>query len=114
MINLPLGINSKWISTDNNKIADDISCIIKESVNKDSPPFFRLFDSHTEVPGADSLLFLHNTAQANLTHMGDRVDQEVAMSQQDKEIETEVAWQAHYIQWGLIMGILDPCGHQKG
>ena len=36
------------------------------------------------------------------------------MSQQDKEIETEAAWQAHYIQWGLIMGILDPCGHQKG
>jgi hypothetical protein len=26
MINLPLGINSKWNSTDDNKIADDISC----------------------------------------------------------------------------------------
>jgi hypothetical protein len=36
------------------------------------------------------------------------------MSQQDKEIETEATQQAHYIQWGLIMGILDPCGHQKG
>ena len=46
--------------------------------------------------------------------MGDCVDQEVAMSQQDKEIETEAAWQAHYIQWGLIMGIFDPCGHQRG
>ena len=46
--------------------------------------------------------------------MGDRVDQEVAMSRQDKEIETEVARQAHYIQWGLIMGIFDPCGHQRG
>jgi hypothetical protein len=40
MINLPPGINSKCISTDNNKIADDISCIKKESANKDSPPFF--------------------------------------------------------------------------
>ena len=40
MINLPLGINSKWISTDNNKIADNISCIKKESANKESPPFF--------------------------------------------------------------------------
>jgi hypothetical protein len=40
MINSPLGINSKWISTDDNKIADDISCIKKESANKDSPPFF--------------------------------------------------------------------------
>ena len=37
---MPLGINSKWISTDDNKIADDISCIKKESANKDSPPFF--------------------------------------------------------------------------
>jgi hypothetical protein len=46
--------------------------------------------------------------------MGDRIDQEVAMSRRDKEIETEAAWQAHYIQWGLIMGILDPCGHQRG
>jgi hypothetical protein len=46
--------------------------------------------------------------------MGDSVDREVAMSQQDKEIETEAAQQAHYIQWELIMGILDPCGHQKG
>jgi hypothetical protein len=36
------------------------------------------------------------------------------MSQGDKEIETEAAWQAHYIQWGLIIGILDPCSHQKG
>ncbi len=40
MINLPLEINSKWISTDGNKIADDISCIKKESANEDSPPFF--------------------------------------------------------------------------
>jgi hypothetical protein len=41
MINPPLGINFKWISTDDNKIADDIfSCIKKESANEDSPPFF--------------------------------------------------------------------------
>jgi hypothetical protein len=40
MINLPLGINSKWISTDDNKIADAISRIKKESANEDSPPFF--------------------------------------------------------------------------
>jgi hypothetical protein len=31
MINSPLGINSKWISTDDNKIADDISCIKREN-----------------------------------------------------------------------------------
>jgi hypothetical protein len=40
MINSPLGINSKWTRTDNNKIADDISRIKRESVTEDSPPFF--------------------------------------------------------------------------
>ncbi len=39
-INSPLRINSKWISTDDNKIADDISRIKRESVNEDSPTFF--------------------------------------------------------------------------
>ncbi len=39
MINLPLRIDSKWISTDDNKIADDISCIKQESANEE-PPFF--------------------------------------------------------------------------
>jgi hypothetical protein len=39
MINLPLGINSKWISTDDNKIADDISCIKKESATRTHPNF---------------------------------------------------------------------------
>jgi hypothetical protein len=46
--------------------------------------------------------------------MGDRIDQEVAMSQQDKEIETEPARQAHYIKWAQVMNIADPCGHQRG
>jgi hypothetical protein len=27
LINLPLGINTQWISTINNKIVDDISCL---------------------------------------------------------------------------------------
>ena len=46
--------------------------------------------------------------------MGDCVDREVAMSRQDKEIETEAAWQAHYIRWAQIMKVPDPCGHQRG
>ncbi len=57
------------------------------------------------------MFFLHDTARANLAYMGDHIDREVAMSRRDKEIETEAARQAHYIQWGLIMG---PCGHQRG
>jgi hypothetical protein len=46
--------------------------------------------------------------------MGDCVDREVAMSQQDKEVETEAAWQSHYIFWCSIIGILDPCGNEIG
>ncbi len=33
LINSPLGINSQWISTDDNKIADNISCVKKSSSN---------------------------------------------------------------------------------
>ena len=44
--------------------------------------------SETEVPGDEELFFLPDSAQANLTDMGKIADQEVAMSQQDKEIAT--------------------------
>ncbi len=39
LINLPLGINSQWISTIDNKIADNISCLKKQSDNNSSPGF---------------------------------------------------------------------------
>jgi hypothetical protein len=39
LINLPLGINSQWISTINNKIADDISCLKKQSDINSSSAF---------------------------------------------------------------------------
>ncbi len=39
LINLPLGINSQWISTINNMIADNISCLKKQSGNNLSPAF---------------------------------------------------------------------------
>ncbi len=39
LINLPLSINSQWISTIDNKIADDISCLKKQSDNNSSPAF---------------------------------------------------------------------------
>ncbi len=37
--NLPLGINSQWISTKENIIANDISCIKKESTSNSLPAF---------------------------------------------------------------------------
>jgi hypothetical protein len=39
LINLPLGINSQLISTIDNKIAEDISCLKKQSDNNSSPAF---------------------------------------------------------------------------
>ena len=46
--------------------------------------------------------------------MGDCVDREVAMSRQDKEVETEAACQSHYIFWCSIIGIPDQCGNKIG
>ncbi len=39
LIGLPLGINSQWISTIDTKIADDISCLKKQSDKNSSPAF---------------------------------------------------------------------------
>ncbi len=39
LINSPLGINSQWISTIDNKIADDIPCLKKQSDIDSSPAF---------------------------------------------------------------------------
>ena len=39
LINLPFGINSQWISTIDNKIADNISCLKKQSDNNPFPAF---------------------------------------------------------------------------
>ena len=39
LINLPLGISSQWISTIDNKIKDNISCLRKHSHNNSSPAF---------------------------------------------------------------------------
>ncbi len=38
-INSPLGINSQWISTNNNKITDDISCLKTQSDTNPAPNF---------------------------------------------------------------------------
>jgi hypothetical protein len=46
--------------------------------------------------------------------MGDCVDREVALSRRDKEIETEAAWQAHFILWNKMKNIPDPCGPDPG
>ncbi len=64
--------------------------------------------------GADSLLFLPDSARANLADMGNCVDQEMANSQRDSDLETEAARQSHYIKRSRIMGIPDPCRSNVG
>jgi hypothetical protein len=39
LIDSPLGINSQWISTNDNKIADDISSLKKQSDTNSAPNF---------------------------------------------------------------------------
>jgi hypothetical protein len=46
--------------------------------------------------------------------MGYCVDREMAQSQRGPDLETEAAWQAHYIKWAKIFGIPDPCGYYEG
>jgi hypothetical protein len=112
LINLPLGINSQWISTIENKIADNISRLKKQSDSNSSPAFE--YYSQTDVPGAETLFFLPDLARAHLTDMGHCVDQEMAQSRRGPDLETEAAWQAHYIKWAKIFGIPDPCGYYEG
>ncbi len=97
LINLPFGINSQWISTIDNKIADNISHLKKQSDNNSSPAFE--YYSQTDVPGAETLFFLSYSARAHLADMGHCVDQEMAQSRRGPDLETEAARQTHYIKW---------------
>jgi hypothetical protein len=38
----------------------------------------------------------------------------MAQSRRGPDLETEAAWQAHYIKWAKIFGIPDPCGYYEG
>jgi hypothetical protein len=60
------------------------------------------------------LLFLPDSARANLADMGNHVDREMTNSQRGTYLETEAARQSHYIEWSRIIGIPDPCGSNVG
>jgi hypothetical protein len=49
----------------------------------------------------------------HLADMGHCVDQEMAQSRRGPDLETEAAWQAHYIKWAEIFSIPDPCGYYE-
>jgi hypothetical protein len=68
----------------------------------------------TDVPRAETLFFLPDSARAHLADVGHHVDQEMAQSQRNPDLETEAAQQAHYIKWAEIFGIPDSCGYYKG
>jgi hypothetical protein len=113
LINLPLGINSQWISTIDNKIADDISCLKKHSDNNSSPAFDYTILKQT-YPKLRHCSFFQIQPELIFADMGHHVDQEMAQSQRGPALEIEAAWQAHYIKWAVIFGILDPCGYYEG
>jgi hypothetical protein len=115
LINLPLGINSQWISTFHNAIANNISrAKTAASEYTHSHPSFDYSSLQQKYLELSHCSFFWPSARANLSHMGDCVDREVAMSRRDKEVESEAAWQSHYIFWCSITGIPDPCGNKIG
>jgi hypothetical protein len=63
---------------------------------------------------AETLFFLPDSTRAHLADIGHHVDQEMAQSQRGPDLETEAAWQAHYIKWAEIFDIPDPCHYCKG
>jgi hypothetical protein len=113
LINLPLGINSQWISTIDSKIADNISCLKKQSDIYSSPAFDYtiLKPTYLELRHCS---FFQIQPRAHLADMGHWVDQEMAQSQRGPDLKTESTRQAHYIKWAKIFGIPDPCVYYKG
>jgi hypothetical protein len=65
LINLPLGINSQWISTIDNKIADDISRLKQQSDNNSSPAidYTILKQTHPELRHCFSSRFSQSSSR---------------------------------------------------
>jgi hypothetical protein len=114
LINSPLGINLQWISTDDNKITNDMSCLKKHSDTNSAPNFDYTTLKQTYPELNHCSFFLSDSARAHLHNMDDSVDQEMAKSRGGPDVETEAAWQAHYIKWAEIIRIQDPCGYYPG
>ena len=109
----PMGINSEWIAIDDNKLADEISCLSKKHISYSTPSYLWLFFSSTDLLGTESLLFLPAIARANLHDKCNRVVHEVAQSGRGQDIETEWVRQAHFIMWCVTNGILYPCSTEE-
>jgi len=110
LIGSPMGINSKWISTSQNTIADEMSRLKK---NKQIA-LFCLRITQTEIQGAESLSFLSAESRDALNDLGHLVDREFSMSKSNDAIETEWARQAHFIEWCQKKQMKDVCGNQPG
>jgi hypothetical protein len=89
---------------------DNISCLKQQSNINSSP----VFDDTILKQTYPELRHFPDSARAHLADMGHCVDKEMAQSQRGPDLETEAAWQAHYINWARIFGILDPCSYYKG
>ncbi len=93
LINSPLGINSQWISTDDNKIADNISQIKKRLSN--SVHSFGYSSLHQMYPEFTHCSFFQIQPELISPDMGHCVDQEMANSQRGTDLEKVAAKQSH-------------------
>ena len=85
---------------------------MKKSSSNTNPSFdyFTLCQTYPELTHCS---FFQNQ-QELISLMGDCVDREMANSQRGTAIETEAAFQSHYIEWARLIGIPDPCGPNVG
>jgi hypothetical protein len=109
LINSKVGINSRWLSTTDNVIADEISRLKKLASAT-------ILTNQSTSPLSSSLFHscrpAESTAQprASLLHLAMSVDEELANSKPDKTIKTARARQAYFVRFMHSLG-LDPCGN---
>ena len=115
LFGLNVGVNTKWISTTENTIANKI-LRLKAGIdtNFNSFPYLRLCRPPTGTCGVESLCFLPAESQAALIDLGNIVDTKMARRKSDSELETARFGQAVYIKFCKSKNIPDPCGNQAG
>ncbi len=109
LIGSEVGINAKWISTVDNKIADDISRLKKNLTTTTSSSSVYDF-SILKQDHADLKLCRFYHPRAALNDLENCIDAQIARLRYSSSIETERFRQAKWINWCQIKKIPDPCG----
>jgi hypothetical protein len=114
LIGSDVGINAKWISTEANKIADEISRVKKSNHSTHSSTCYDLSKLKQELCGIETLSFLPPESRAALYALGNYVDAKMSRLKHGAEVETKRFRQAQYINWCKLKLIPDPCGCDRG